>query len=375
MIEAIKTSFLDDHKKRGFTVYDSFPLVIDDPTILFTNATVTPFKPMFTGTAPRHNFALVQRCLRLGGSSGSLDDLRTKLQLTSLFDMLGSGLFGINHEVAVAYFIEVLEVLGLSREHLVFSAPSNHGFKSALLAAGIAEKQIFMFDDEESLKHEWSFGEGDLHGIGVVARFVPAQFRGVKFQSVLEELDSYVQLGRIVHIDGVSRGSDVEYNGFGAYDLGIGLGRVEIALSGDCSQTAGPWRECTKHLQAKIPHLSTGDAHYMANLFQVIEALLGEGLLPGKKKHASALRKVLRKLIEEIWIQAGGLVDVIEHLLASITDSKCPKKMKSVIRQEEDALRRILARAEKIQQKHPEMTPDDLRSTFGIRPQLINLNK
>jgi alanyl-tRNA synthetase len=45
----IKSSFLEYHQNNGFETHESFPLVIEDPTVLFTNATITPFKSMFTG--------------------------------------------------------------------------------------------------------------------------------------------------------------------------------------------------------------------------------------------------------------------------------------------------------------------------------------
>lgn len=71
VIESIESTFLEYHREKGFTAPDPSPLIIDDPTVLFTNATITPFKSMFAGKAQFSDFALVQKCLRLGGTGGS----------------------------------------------------------------------------------------------------------------------------------------------------------------------------------------------------------------------------------------------------------------------------------------------------------------
>lgn len=375
MIRDLEQEFLSYHRTRGFRIYESFPLVIDDPTILFTNATVTPFKPMFTGARERENFALVQKCLRLGGSSGNLETPRTNPNHTSLFTMLGSGLFDIEQESAVAYFVDVLVKLGLSRDRLVFTALSHLGFGQALERAGIGEHQIRLFVDAKDLQHEWSFGEGDLHGCGVVARYIPDECLGRTYDDVVQELSCYLQIGRLVHIDGISRGAAVERNEFSAYDMGIGLGRVEAALKGNCEGSLRSWRLCANRLQMSMPNLSSGDAHYMANLFRVVEELVSEGLLPGKKKHAFVLRKVMRLLIEEIWLQSGALVDTSAILASQNAVPACRDLLYSTFSQEEDALRKILSTVKEKQRKHAEMSAEQLRATFGIRFGLLELEE
>lgn len=373
MISALKERFFDYHRARGFCIYESFPLVINDPTILFTNATVTPFKSMFMGAEKRGNYALVQKCLRLGGTGGNLETPRSNTNYTSLFDMLGSGLFDVSQDSAVAYFIEVLIALGLRKESLVFTTLSNLGFDLALERSGISTHQIRLFADAKEILHEWSFGEGDLYGCGVVAWYVPEDYRGSTSDSVLQELSHYVQIGRIVHIVGVTRGATVETFSYSAYDMGIGLNRIEVALSGNCEVSVHPWRMLSIQLQSSIHGLCKTDAHYMANLYRIAEDLIGEGLLPGKKKHAYALRKVVRLLVEEIWLKSGTLVDIPTVLGESISTSPCRDLLTRVLFQEEAALRGILSVAIQKQKKHPKMNPEELRSTFGIRPGLFNL--
>lgn len=374
MIQGLKDLFLEFHRKAGFRLYETFPLVIDDPTILFTNATVTPFKPMFMGVAEKESFALVQRCLRLGGSGGDLDSLRSNTNHASLFDMLGSGFFNVNLDDAVAYFIRALEHLGLSKDRLVFSMLADHGFDQALERAGVRMSNIRLFEGAEVMPHEWSFGEGDLHGCGVVARYIPD---GVYPQSddVVQELSRCVQIGRLVHIDGVDRGRVVDRFPYTAYDMGIGLNRVEMALTGSCEESLASWRLIARHLMSSVPAMSAGDAHYAANLYLIAEALVREGLLPGKNRQAYALRNIMRALIEEIWVQSKATVDISKVLADPLRASSACDNLERVLSQEEGAMRKVLATAAQKRSKHPQMTEDELRSTFGIRPSLLKFVK
>ncbi len=374
MINNIKKAFIDYHLTRGFSIHESFPLIVDDPTVLFTNATITPFKPMFTGVEQRKNFALVQKCLRLGGAGGNLETPRLNLNYTSLFDMLGSGLFDVSQDYAVAYFAEMLISLGIQKESLAFTTVAGHCFESSLELAGINPRQILVFQDPKELQHEWSFGEGDLHGCGVVAWCLPNNCTRTDGNGdVFQELSNYVQIGRIVHIDGIARGSAVEKFSHTAYDVGLGLGRVEIALNGDCEMSLGAWRKISNQLKSTISGITETDAHYMANLCRVIEELVSEGLLPGNKKHAYALRKVIRLLVEAVWLQSEALVGVSKFLSDFIKESTCHNLLTKAISGEELSLRHILSRAEQKQKKYPEMGLEELRATFGVRPNLLKL--
>ena len=58
----IRQRFLDFYAARGHTIVPSAPLVYNDPTLLFVNAGMVPFKPYFTGAedAPFMRAASVQ---------------------------------------------------------------------------------------------------------------------------------------------------------------------------------------------------------------------------------------------------------------------------------------------------------------------------
>jgi alanyl-tRNA synthetase len=367
-VEHLKSRFQKFHQDKGFSIFESFPLVTtEDPTVLFTNATITPFKKMFTGEMTAVNFALVQKCLRLGGTSGNVDTARLDINYTSFFEMLGSGYFGVSHTVALDYFIEMLDALGLQMENMIFSSIGSHPFASALISSALDSNQIRIIEDPKEVKHEWSFGEGDLHGVGVIAWFASEGY------GKNPDLSDCLQIGRIVDIDGISEGESVRPLAQTAFDVGLGMRRVERALTGESEIPLMPWRTLSKQFKSSFNLISDGDAHYMANLCRVIDELISEGLMPGNKKHAHVLRKVIRSLIEEVWLQSHDLVNVVDALRFFIDVSKSKDMVASALLGEESSLRRILSQVESTRRKHPDMTFNELQSTYGIRPNLLSL--
>lgn len=372
MLENLKERFLDYHRAQGFDIHPSFPLVAQDPTVLFTNATVTPFKAMFIGAQERRNYALVQRCLRLGGTGGDFESQRHNTNYASLFNMLGSGLFDVDYDAAAVYFVDVLAALGLEKDRLIFTSLSGLGFGPALERAGVNPEAVRLFPDSKNIQHEWSFGEGDLHGCGVIAWYVPHDLPP-EFSTVQQEFARYIQIGRVVHLDGITRGEVVEKFPYRAYDMGIGLGRVETALSGSAEGSMREWRTASRKFQSAVARLNSTDAHYMANLCCVVESLVREGLMPGKKGQSYVLRKLIRSLIEEIWLASGALIDTSRVLSVVLDESPDREVFVRILAQEEAALRKVLSAAERTRNKHPGMGPDELRATFGIRPGLLGL--
>ena len=67
----IRRSFLEHFARAGHSVVPSAPLVPqNDPTLMFTNAGMVPFKNVFTGleTRPYSTAASSQKCVRAGGN-------------------------------------------------------------------------------------------------------------------------------------------------------------------------------------------------------------------------------------------------------------------------------------------------------------------
>ena len=157
----IRQAFLDYFASKGHKIYESAPLVPDDPTLLFTNAGMVPFKNIFTGEVPAPTpprAASCQTCIRAGGKHNDLENVGHTARHHTFFEMLGNFSFGdYFKEEAIAYAWEfVTEILELPIDRLWVTVHDSDDEAEEIWAKYIARDRILRMGDKDNF---WQMGD------------------------------------------------------------------------------------------------------------------------------------------------------------------------------------------------------------------------
>jgi len=146
----LRQAYLDFFASKGHVIVPSAPLVInDDPTLMFTNAGMNPFKDVFIGAKPvvHARIADSQKCLRVSGKHNDLEEVGIDTYHHTLFEMLGNWSFGdYFKQEAIDWAWEFLtQVCKLEKDRLyvtVFGGDQGDGLASDEEAKGMWLKHI-----------------------------------------------------------------------------------------------------------------------------------------------------------------------------------------------------------------------------------------
>ena len=93
----VRETFLNFFKEKSHSIVPSAPMVTkNDPTLLFVNSGMAPFKEYFLGNGQPKNsrIADTQKCLRVSGKHNDLEEVGYDTYHHTLFEMLGNWSFG-----------------------------------------------------------------------------------------------------------------------------------------------------------------------------------------------------------------------------------------------------------------------------------------
>ena len=159
----IRKSFLDFFASKGHTIVASSSLVPhEDPTLLFTNAGMVPFKNVFTGLESRaySTAASSQKCVRAGGKHNDLDNVGYTARHHTFFEMLGNFSFGDyfkEQAISLAWNLTTKE-WGLDPNRITVTVyhTDDEAFDLWRKIAGLPEERIIRISTNDNF---WAMGD------------------------------------------------------------------------------------------------------------------------------------------------------------------------------------------------------------------------
>ena len=324
-VSDIRRQFLDFFKARGHETPASAPLVPrDDPTLLFVNAGMVPFKNYFTGAAkpPFPRAATSQKCVRAGGKHNDLDNVGYTARHHTFFEMLGNFSFGdyFKEEAIDAAWTLLTKDFALPKDKLTVTIYHDDDEAHALWKriAGLPEAKIIRIASADNF---WSMGDTGPCGpcSEIFFDHGPA-IPGGPPGSVEADGDRFVEIWNLVFMqfeqfpDG-RRASLPKPS----IDTGMGLERIAAVLQGvhsnyeiDLFRALIASSEQLTGVAAKgakaASHRVIAD-HLRASCF-----LIADGVIPANEGRGYVLRRIMRRAMRHAHIL--GAKEPLLHRLA-----------------------------------------------------------
>jgi len=381
-VKQIKSMLLSFHRKRGYEIFNSFPLISQDPTVMFINATITPFKHCFVSDRNPKDYAFIQRCFRMGGAS-ELKLVGTNPYYHTFFEMFGSGAFSIGYEKAVSYLLDLLGFLALEEEKIYFAVPEGREFKNSLMVNGINSSKIFSLKGEDIFWQEWRFGRLGPVGKGLTVVYSRSPQKINSLRQITKGSDEFVELANLIYVYGkeTTDGSIVPAKNSG-FEFAVGIERLAAVLQ-NCNNyqidTISPLIQLIADFFRERGY-SADEAiiRLLADHLRTTCILIDEGLSPSNKMHGYALRKLIRRILENCWLvfnRISPIEPLIEQFCCQFNkcsgDEITPEKAIAFIAEETKAFMKAVERGRKILNKNPSISPTVLLDTYGLPKSLI----
>lgn len=315
----IRRTFLDFFGARGHEVVQSASLVPQsDPTLMFTNAGMVPFKDVFTGkdVRPYNRATSSQKCIRISGKHNDLENVGVTARHHTFFEMLGNFSFGayFKEEAIVSAWDLLTKVYGVPTDKLVVTIfQGAEGFPADDEAAALWRK-VTGFGDDRILRlgmadNFWSMGDTGPCGPCSEIHYFHGGTADVSRFGEEPRLDGsgWTEIWNLVFMqyDRAEKNAPVTNLPAPSIDTGMGLERISAVLQGATSNydtdLLRPLVECAATIANK-PYGATNapddvSMRVIADHARTTAFLIAEGVLPEKQRREYVLRRVMRRAI------------------------------------------------------------------------------
>jgi alanyl-tRNA synthetase len=350
----IRSSFLRFFEERGHRVVASGPLVPEgDPTLLFTNAGMVPFKRLFLGEETRDyaRATTSQKCMRVSGKHNDLENVGRTPRHHTFFEMLGNFSFGdyFKRDAIVWAWELVTQTWGVPPDKLAVTVFREDDEAAALWAkeVGVPSNRITRLDEADNF---WQMGDTGPCGPCSEIYFDWGRQEGCPASP--EECDPSCDCGRWLEIwNLVFMQFNRDASGVmtplpkPSIDTGAGLERVAAVLQGvrsnyDTDLFLGILERAQQLSGVRLGTDPEKDVslRVVADHARAVTFLIADGVLPSNEGRGYVLRRILRRAARH-----GVLLGVERPFLFEVADA--------VIEEMGEAYPELVARRDYIQDR------------------------
>ena len=369
----IRQSFLDYFEKKGHKIVPSAPMVIkDDPTLMFTNAGMNPWKGIILGNDPIQypRVADSQKCLRVSGKHNDLEEVGHDTYHHTMFEMLGNWSFGDYFkegaiDMAWEYLVDVLKIDPKNMYVTVFEGSSEEGIERDNEAANIWAKHLPADHILNGNKHDnfWEMGDtgpcGPCSEIHVDSRSEEEKAAVSGRELVNKDHPQVIEIWNLVFMQ-YNRKADGSLDSlpYNVIDTGMGFERLVRTMQGKQSNYDTDVFQPMLRKIGEICGVEYGKEEktdvamrVIADHIRTIAFAIADGQLPSNEKAGYVIRRILRRAVRYGYTFLGQreafMYKLVPQLIADMGEAypelvKQEGQITPVIKSEEDSFLRTL---------------------------------
>ncbi|HEX8194088.1 MAG TPA: alanine--tRNA ligase [Allosphingosinicella sp.] len=324
----IRRSFLEYFGASGHEVVPSAPLIPhNDPTLMFVNAGMVPFKNVFTGleTRPYNRAASSQKCVRAGGKHNDLDNVGYTARHHTFFEMLGNFSFGdYFKEQAITHAWTLLtKEWGLSPDRLTATVyhTDDEAFDLWRKIAGLPESRIIRIPTKDNF---WAMGDSGPCGPCSEIFFDHGDhIAGGPPGSPDEDGDRFVEVWNLVFMQYEQEANEIVRDlPRPSIDTGMGLERIAAVMQGvpdnyDTDTFRALISASEELTRTKAEGGSKASHRVIADHLRASGFLVADGVLPSNEGRGYVLRRIMRRAMRHAHL-LGAAEPLMHRLVPSL---------------------------------------------------------